>query len=117
MKIIIYISLLFFFFSACESATYVDKEGAIEEKVQERLAVFKKSITSRCKKSILKEAEALADSIILVRARLLTDSLTKPNKPSRPEKPATIRVKDSLLILAPLFSDTTKITPASSTLE
>jgi len=116
MKAIVYISLLFLFMGSCESATHVDKEVAIEEKVQERLAEFKRIITTRCKKKVLEEAEKLADSIILERARLLTDSLAKPDKPSRPEKPETMRIKDSLLQLAPLF-DSTQVTTASSTLE
>ncbi len=89
---------------------------AIEEKVQERLAEFKRVITTRCQKKVLEEAEMLADSIILERARLLTDSLEKPEKPNRPERPETMRVRDSLLRLAPLF-DSTQVTTASSTLE
>ncbi len=116
MKTIAYISLLFIFFYSCESATHVDKEEAIEEKVQERLAEFERVITARCQKKILEEAEALADSIILERARLLTDSLTKPEKPGRPERPATMRIKDSLFQLAPLFKET-EVVPASSTLK
>lgn len=116
MRILTYISFLFIFFCSCESATHVDKEQAIEEKVEERLAEFKRIITARCRKQILEEAEVLADSIVMERARLLTDSLAKPEKPIRPERPEKMSIKDSLLQLAPIF-DGTDIRPASSTLD
>lgn len=117
MKAFLFILCLGLFFTTCESATHIDKEAAIEEKVQERLSNYKHIISQKCRKAILEEASAMADSIILERAKILKDSIERPEKPDRPEKPEVLEIKDSLT-LAPLFESTdTETKPASSTLK
>jgi len=114
MKIFSILLFLGLFFATCESATHIDKDAVIEEKVQERLDNYKRIIFKKCRNKILEEASVLADSIILERAKMLKDSLQRPPKPTRPEKPALLELKDSLN-LAPLFEPANPST-ASSTL-
>ncbi len=115
MKLFFSILFIGLFMFACESATHIDKEAVIEEKVQERLNSFKRVIMAKCKKAVLEEAGAMADSIILERAKALKDSLPRPLKPSRPEQPDILELKDSLT-LAP-FLDEVQQKPASETLQ
>ena len=104
MKRITYLYLLFFFLggSACESATHIDVDAVIAEKVQERLTEFKRVLDKRCEDRIMEAAGLLADSMILERARLQKDTLDRPLKPTRPEKPELQVLPDSFR-LAPLF--------------
>ena len=86
----------------CESANYVDADAVIAEKVEERLTEFKRIIDQRCQDRILDAAGKIADSIIMERARLYKDTLDRPLKPLRPDKPELLALPDSLP-LAPLF--------------
>jgi hypothetical protein len=102
------IPLLFFLslFTACESATHVDIDAVIAEKVQERLTEFESIVNRRCQDRALEEAGLLADSIIIEQARRKKDTLDRPLKPLRPDQPELLQLKDSLE-LVPLF-DTSK---------
>jgi hypothetical protein len=103
--------------SACESATHVDIEAVIEENVQERLAEFKRVIDLRCREKMLEEAGLIADSLVLLQARLKKDTLHRPPRPVRPGEPELKTLNDSLP-LKPLFEPTIKperAKPASST--
>ena len=95
------------FFTACESATHVDIDAVIAEKVQERLVEFESIINRRCKDRALEEAGLLADSIIIEQARSKKDTLDRPLKPLRPDQPTLLQLKDSLE-LAPLFDTSTQ---------
>ena len=90
---------------ACESATHVDIDAVIEEKVTERLDEFQRVVNLRCRNRALEEAGLLADSIIVERARRRLDTLQRPIRPMRPDRPELLRLEDSLE-LAPLFKDT-----------
>ena len=90
------------FFTACESATHVDIDAVIAEKVQERLTEFEKIVNRRCMDRALEEAGLLADSIIIEQARRKKDTLDRPLRPLRPDQPELLQLEDSLE-LAPLF--------------
>lgn len=100
---------LFFlnFFTACESATHVDIDAVIAEKVQERLTEFESIVNRRCRDRALEEAGLMADSIIIEEARRKKDTLDRPMRPLRPDQPALLQLKDSLE-LAPLFDTSTQ---------
>ncbi|MEL7220175.1 MAG: hypothetical protein AAGJ93_02585 [Bacteroidota bacterium] len=104
--------------SACQSSTHVDTEAVIEEKVQERLAEFKRVIDLRCRDKVMEEAGLIADSLVLLQARLKKDTLQRPVKPLRPDEPELKTLNDSLP-LKPLFEPTLsppkKMKPASKT--
>ncbi len=102
---LIYLTILFFGLLSCESATHVDIDAVIEEKVQERLDEFRRVINQRCKDKALEEAGILADSIIIERARLQKDTSERPPRPFRPDQPELMTLEDSLE-LAPLFDTT-----------
>jgi hypothetical protein len=91
--------------TACQSSTHVDTAAVIEEKVQERLAEFKRVIDLRCREKMLEEAGLIADSLVLMQARLKKDTLQRPVRPVRPGEPELKTLNDSLP-LKPLFEPT-----------
>lgn len=84
--------------AACESATYVDTDKVIAEKVQEQLDEYRKVNDQRCRDRVLTEAGRIADSVIMVRARLMKDTIQRPLRPTRPEKPTVLTLEDSLAL-------------------
>lgn len=84
--------------AACESATYVDTDKVIAEKVQEQLDEYQKVNDQRCRDRVLIEAGRIADSVIMVRARLMKDTIQRPLRPTRPEKPTVLTLEDSLAL-------------------
>lgn len=106
---ILLISILLILCS-CESATHVDIDAVIEEKVQERLDEFKRVVMQRCRDRAMAEAGDLADSIIIEQARRLRDTTARPIKPLRPDQPELKTLEDSLE-LAPLFDTTLNLPP------
>jgi len=84
--------------AACESATYVDTDKVIAEKVQEQLDEYRKVNDQRCRDRVLTEAGRIADSMIMVRARLMKDTIQRPLRPTRPEKPTVLTLEDSLAL-------------------
>lgn len=105
-KLYLPLLLLISFSYACESATHVDIDAVIAEKVEERLNEFESIINRRCRERAMEEAGLLADSIIIEQARRKKDTLSRPLRPLRPDQPELLQLKDSLE-LAPLF-DTSK---------
>lgn len=98
---IIFIILVFLLLS-CESATHVDIDAVIEEKVAERLNEFQNVLMRRCRERANEEAGAIADSIIIEQARRQKDTIGRPDRPLRPDMPELKTLEDSLE-LAPLF--------------
>lgn len=94
-----------FLMVSCESATHIDIDAEIEQKVQERLDEYRRVMDERCLERALEEAGRQADSIVLTIARGQKDTLSKPFKPLRPDRPELLELKDSL-DLAPLFDST-----------
>ena len=100
---ILFLSAFFLSLLSCESATHVDIDAVIEEKVQERLDEFERVIMKRCLDRALEEAGTIADSIIIEQARMQKDTSKRPPRPLRPEQPELKSLEDSLE-LAPLFN-------------
>ena len=80
-------------------------EKMIQEEVTQRVATYRENRTQRCYQDAVKEASSLADSILLLQARLNRDTASKPPRPTRPERPAAKKLRDSLLKVAPLLSE------------
>ena len=82
------------------------RKKEIDLKVAEQIANFTKIRKENCRKSILKEAGKIVDSLLILEARARVDSINKPPIPSKPIKPELREVKDSTAI-APFFKDST----------
>lgn len=78
-------------------------EKVIQEEVGKRVANYRENRMRRCYEDAVREASALADSILLLEARLTRDTASKPPRPSKPERPALKKLKDSLLQVAPFL--------------
>lgn len=71
-------------------------QAVIEEEVAKRVQAYRQTRMQRCYEQVLEEASKLADSILILEARLERDTLHKPPKPEKPEKPEIKTVLDSL---------------------
>lgn len=93
--------------SACgeDDRNRIAVEQMIQEEVVQRVSTYRKNRTQRCYQDAVKEAGTLADSILLLEARLKRDTASKPPRPTRPERPAAKKLRDSLLKVAPLLSE------------
>lgn len=97
--------------STCESATHIDIDAAINDEVEKRLNNFREARRERCLERVYDEAGQIADSIIMLEARQRKDTLDRPPRPLRPEKPDLKTLEDSLE-LAPIFQlDTPAVAP------
>ena len=76
----------------------------IHEKVEERIAKYKISKQEACKRKVLKEAGAIADSILLLDARLNRDTTGRPLIPEKPASPEIKNIADSIPV-EPFFRD------------
>ncbi len=82
-------------------------QAVIQEEVEKRVRNYKQVRMQRCNEQALEEASRLADSILLLEARLERDTMGKPPKPEKPEKPEIKTVLDSLPV-KPLLDKTKK---------
>lgn len=84
-------------FGACESeaAKKAQEEQRLQEEADRRVSEYIKVIKENCEKKVLDEAVRVADSLLILDARLSTDTLFKPLKPLRPDKPETQILKDT----------------------
>ncbi len=82
------------------------RQSVIEEQVKERLALHRATKLRVCQEKVLAEASRLADSILIHQARLKRDTLSKPPKPFKPEKPEIKTLIDSVPV-KPFFRDST----------
>lgn len=93
---------------ACNSGpdeNRVAVDAFLEQQVEERLETYRRILYQQCRDKVLEEAGKIADSILILEARLKRDSLNKPARPLKPERPELKKLKDSLK-LDPLFRDT-----------
>ena len=72
-----------------------DIDALIEKEVRQRVEVFIRTKEERCMEDILKAANHLADSIMVVEAFFDRDTFSRPEKPSRPDKPHIKVLQDS----------------------
>ncbi len=83
--------------AACESeaAKKAQEAQRLQDEADQRVNEYVKVITENCQTKVLEEAVRVADSLLILEARLSTDTLLKPLKPLRPEKPETQILKDT----------------------
>lgn len=83
--------------SAClrERDRSAEVQALIEQTVEERLANYKRIRMERCRENIIKEANRIVDSLLIVEARREKDTLQRPPKPARPEKPELKTLDDT----------------------
>lgn len=79
------------------------REAIIQAKVAERVTDFREKQWAKCRESLLREAERMADSLILADAQAaLRDSLLR-QRPSKPLPPAALPPIDSAPV-RPIFN-------------
>ena len=97
--------ILGLFLVSCSSGNDTDlREQVIQEKLEERVEKYKSEKRNACNKKVLKAAGAIADSILLVEARLKRDTSGKPLIPEKPELPEIVPIIDTLPV-KPFFRD------------
>ena len=74
------------------------------EKVEERVRKYKEEKHNSCQRKVLQKAGVVADSILLLEARLNRDTSGKPIIPEKPEIPEIIPIKDSIPV-QPFYRD------------
>lgn len=106
-RLFLLFALAAFLVSSCgeDNRNRIAVEKMIQEEVTQRVATYRENRTQRCYQDAVKEASSLADSILLLQARLNRDTASKPPRPTRPEQPAAKKLRDSLLKVAPLLSE------------
>ena len=91
--------------SACltrEEYSAEDVQALIDKEVEERVSAYTRIKIDGCRDELLKEANRLADSILIAEAFFERDTTQRPLKPEKPEKPAFKISKDTTPI-KPLF--------------
>jgi len=86
------------------SACSKKKERIIREKVDERVADFRKKETVKCRMILLVDAEQIVDSLLLYEALLEVNDSLKQLRPFRPFLPSAIPPIDSSAV-KPIFDD------------
>lgn len=97
-------ALLLSFYGCLDRKEYAqsDIDALIEKEVEHRVEVFIRTKEERCMEDILKEANRLADSIMVTQAFFDRDTFSRPEKPLRPDKPH-IRILQDTTPVKPLF--------------
>lgn len=67
----------------------------LQAEAERRVGDYRAIVEKNCQEKVLMEAIRIADSILVLEARMSTDTLFKPLKPLRPEKPETQILRDS----------------------
>lgn len=80
-------------------------EEMIQQEVVERVATYRENRTQRCYQDAVKAASTIADSVLLIEARMKRDTASKPPRPAKPGRPTIKKLRDSLLKVAPLLSE------------
>ena len=78
-------------------------DRVIAEEVEKRVQNFRTTRMDRCKEKAIDEANEIADSLLILEARLSRDTISKPPKPEKPEKPEIKLLEDSTPI-QPIFN-------------
>lgn len=68
------------------------------QKLQNRIENFQKVSFEKCWEIVYEDAAAIVDSLMIQRARSKRDTIGKPPKPNRPDKPAIVAPSDSTRI-------------------
>ncbi|MFN7115828.1 MAG: hypothetical protein ACK4TA_03460 [Saprospiraceae bacterium] len=83
----------------CSCESEAEKQAKVQQRLQTeadlRVVEYMSVLQKNCQTKVLEEAVRIADSLLVLEARLSTDTLFKPLKPLRPEKPETQILKDT----------------------
>lgn len=85
-----------------EEYSQADIQVLMDEAVAEKIKSYTDIKSERCEEDLLKEANRLADSIMIAEAFFDRDTAMRPPKPEKPEKPALQVIKDATPV-KPLF--------------
>jgi hypothetical protein len=77
-------------------------EQTVEQAVAARVAEFRQKEARKCHESLLREAEHMADSLLLTAARMSVEDSLNRLRPTRPEQPPPVPPIDSLTV-KPIF--------------
>ena len=104
--------LLWASWSGCvvERKEGISKEALIQQRLQEKIDRWHRSIEAKCEQRITQRASDLVDSLLIARARQERDTSLRPVKPIKPLAPGVKHPKDSLPV-APLVRDTSHQVP------
>ena len=81
------------------------RNDRVRAEVDKKLKIYRDIETKRCRQKMFEKAGAIADSMLMARSRSkITDPLTRPPIPNRPERPEVLFPKDSTP-LAPLLKE------------
>lgn len=99
-----YIFLLGIVAAGCssEEKTEAERQAYIQKEAEAKIAQFRRDVMQQCYNKALEKASLLADSILIIEARLELDTAGRPPKPAKPEKPVLKTLLDSTDI-KPLF--------------
>lgn len=86
----------------CVTACGPNKEQIVAEKIAERVRDFRKKEASKCREALLRDAENIADSLLLEEAKAALGDSLAALRPFKPPKPAQVPPIDSLSV-APIF--------------
>lgn len=89
------ISIVAFFACTSKTEDKVKEEQRLQAEADRRVADYTAVILKNCREKVLTEATRIADSLLVLEARMSTDTLLKPLIPARPEKPETQILRDT----------------------
>ena len=84
----------------------VTKAQLIQERLDSRVQKYRTDAARRCLEDLLEEATTFVDSVLIEEARRRIDTIQKPDKPFKPNRPEAVPGRDSLPV-APLLQDST----------
>lgn len=82
------------------------KQDLIQAAVEERINTFIRIRQQTCLEDRLKDANLRVDSILIVRAKSQRDTVNKPPKPFKPERPEILSLEDTTPIAPILVPET-----------
>lgn len=83
---------------SCDDVSEKDRariDAVIQKEVKRRIELKKSIEYGRCLEALYANASEIADSILILEARLSRDSSDKPPKPNKPERPSIIALEDT----------------------
>lgn len=80
------------------------RQAYLQQQLDRRIVEFKDLLSSQCRERALTEASRLADSMLILEARLELDTTGRPAKPDKPDKPELKTLLDSTAV-KPFFRD------------
>lgn len=77
----------------------------MQAELTSKIAGFTNSVNKTCRNRVLERATVVVDSILIARAKAMRNTLEKPPKPLRPERPEFRNPIDSLPVKPLLKKD------------